>query len=563
MELTSDHDSCVILAGLLAHHGVKHVVVSPGSRNAPLAVAVNRQGAFDIKVIIDERSAAFAALGMASISGLPTALICTSGTALLNYAPAVAEAYYRQIPLIVISADRPQEWIDQDDSQTIRQFRALDNIVKNSYDLPAFTSTDNLRWLVNRTINDAILCATEPHRGPVHINIQIDEPLGGLKKPDCATPRTISTIRPTGTLTTAAARELGRELASPMRVMVIAGFGVPSKRLSLAIQKLCTLPNVAVLTEAQSNVHATGTIPHIDTVLSALPSVRLCSLRPDVVLTFGGSILSRMVKAYLRACPDLRHWHVGINDHSIDCFQALERRIEMDPELFFGQLASAMSPHRSGCGYAMEWHRAAEEALKAKDGFTASAPWSDLRAMKAVMESVPKGCNLQLSNGTAVRYAQLFPHGNIHRIDCNRGVSGIDGCTSTAIGAAMAYTGKTLLVTGDMSAQYDLGGLAMPDIPSSMKIIVLNNGGGGIFRFIKSTSSLDELERFFVGDVRLPLRQLAEGFGFRYYEVDSESGFGNCINDFYSDDTRPALMNIITPGEVSAKVLTGYFNIKI
>ena len=111
MELTSDHDSCVILADLLAHHGVKHVVVSPGSRNAPLAVAVNRQGAFDIKVIIDERSAAFAALGMASISGLPTALICTSGTALLNYAPAVAEAYYRQIPLIVISADRPQEWI--------------------------------------------------------------------------------------------------------------------------------------------------------------------------------------------------------------------------------------------------------------------------------------------------------------------------------------------------------------------------------------------------------------------------------------------------------------------
>ena len=169
----------------------------------------------------------------------------------------------------------------------------------------------------------------------MHINIQIDEPLGGLKKPDCAAPRTISTIWPTGTLTTAAARELGRELASPMRVMVIAGFGVPSKRLSLAIQKLCTLPNVAVLTEAQSNVHATGTIPHIDTVLSALPSGRLCSLRPDVVLTFGGSILSRMVKAYLRACPDLRHWHVGINDHSIDCFQALERRIEMDPELFF------------------------------------------------------------------------------------------------------------------------------------------------------------------------------------------------------------------------------------
>jgi 2-succinyl-5-enolpyruvyl-6-hydroxy-3-cyclohexene-1-carboxylate synthase len=166
------------LATLLASHGVKRAVLSPGSRNVPLLVAVSKEPSIETEVVVDERSAAFMALGMASISGCPVALVCTSGTALLNYAPAVAEAYYRHIPLVVVSADRPHCWIDQDDSQTIRQQGALASIVKASYDISADAVTPDDDWYANRVINDALINATTGCKGPVHINMQINEPLG-------------------------------------------------------------------------------------------------------------------------------------------------------------------------------------------------------------------------------------------------------------------------------------------------------------------------------------------------------------------------------------------------
>ena len=157
--LTTTNSTARTLAYLLRSHGVQHVVVSPGSRNAPLLIAIASCPEIQTTVVIDERSAAFMALGISDTTQQPTALICTSGTALLNYAPAIAEAYYRKTPLIVISADRPTEWIDQDDSQTLHQYEALANFVKQSYDIPAHNSESNV-WYANRIINDAIITAT-------------------------------------------------------------------------------------------------------------------------------------------------------------------------------------------------------------------------------------------------------------------------------------------------------------------------------------------------------------------------------------------------------------------
>lgn len=567
MQPTIDNDSCVMLAALLKAHGVTEVVVSPGSRNAPVIVALHRLECFSIQCVIDERCAAFIAMGKALVSNHPVAVVCTSGTALLNFAPAVAEAFYRGIPLIVVSADRPSEWIDQDDSQTLRQFRVMDNIVKHSYDLPAFTSTDNLRWYVRRTINDAILMASSTPQGPVHLNIQIDEPLDRFRPMPISHPRVIHTVSPAPSLPTYEARELGRELASPRKVLIIAGFHSPSEKLSRSLNKLGRLPNVAIMYEAQSNLHLStdiASISCIDATLTSLSPETLSEMVPDVVITYGGAILSRMVKSWLRDNSSIvTHWHVGFSDNAVDCFQCLERRILMSPEIFFQQLASAMQPWRDSCCYSSSWIHFRDQAEVIKSDFINSAPWSDLKAMQMVISSIPKGCNLHLSNGTAVRYAQLFPYSHIHRIDSNRGVSGIDGCTSTAVGASTMYGGTTLLVTGDMSAQYDLGALATADIPARFRMIVLNNSGGGIFRFIRSTSSLPERDRYLVADVRLPLRSLAEGFGFDYLEASDEAGCQAALEDFYRPTARPAILNLITPPELSADILKAYFKIKL
>ncbi|MCI9606908.1 MAG: 2-succinyl-5-enolpyruvyl-6-hydroxy-3-cyclohexene-1-carboxylic-acid synthase [Muribaculaceae bacterium] len=553
---------CRDLASQLAARGVRFAVLSPGSRNAPIVMALERHPDISTKVVIDERSAAFIALGYAAQSGEPVAVVCTSGTALLNYAPAVAEAFYRKVPLIVISADRPMEWIDQDDSQTIRQHEALANYVKASYNLTDI-ELPNLKWYANRQINDALTVALTGRRAPVHINIQLSEPLTATTAVDSEKFRKIAVVEPEAVLPTAEARRLGTLLASPRKVMIVAGFNPPSPTLNRALRRLAALPNFIVLTETVSNLHANEFISRIDTTLSAMTEEERLQMAPDAVITLGGALVSRMVKTYLRDAHPADHWHVGKSHTTVDCFQSLTMRIEMAAETFFPQLASAMQPHTAPTDYADRWRIIRDRAISTHQAYTARAPWSDLKAFATFMPMLPRGTNLQLSNGTPVRYAQLIGDTGLHRCDCNRGVSGIDGCTSTAIGAALAYSsGITVLVTGDMSAQYDLGALATADIPPRFKMIVMCNSGGGIFRFISSTAQLPEREKNFAAaeTMRLPVRQLADAFGFAFFSADSEASLREVFPEFIAGSSSPAILAIDTPAQTDAEVLAEYFH---
>lgn len=557
--ITTDKESCLILVSLLEAHGVKRAVVSPGSRNAPLLVAMERSGTLETTVVVDERSAAFVALGLSAITGEPVAIVCTSGTALLNYAPAVAEAYYRKIPLIVISADRPMEWIDQDDSQTLRQFEALSHYVKRSYDIPARCGDENSRWYCNRVINDALTLAVTGRTGPVHINMQLDEPLGRLADHKTGRERVIDCVSPRADLSVCEARSLGDSIASPCRVLVVGGFIAPDEKLNRALVKLSRKPNVTVMCENISNLHCDSFIDTIDNVLSVMSPHEMEAMRPDIVITFGGAIVSRMIKRYLREYAPARHWHVGVTENTIDCFRSLTTRVEMSPGIFFTQLASAMQPHNHPSDYSSRWTKFRVRARAAHDAYVAAAPWSDLKAFDAIYRRLPQGWNMQFSNGTPIRYAQLFSSYKLHRCDCNRGVSGIDGCTSTAVGASMGYGGTTLLVTGDMSAQYDVGALACRALSPRFKMIVMCNGGGGIFRFIGSTSALPECERYFAASADFPARQLAEAYGFAFFEASDEASLNSCWRAFADESARPAMLAVHTPLQLSADILRGYF----
>ncbi len=549
-----------ILADVLAAHGVKQVVLSPGSRNAPVITAFARDVRFVKRMVVDERSAAFVALGISSGSYEPVAIVCTSGTALLNFAPAVAEAYYRKAPLIVISADRPMEWIDQDDSQTLVQPGALDNYVKKSYDIPATDMLESTRWYANRVINDAMLTALSGRRAPVHLNIQIADPFSA-KDVSCRhlNERIIRMLQPRPDLTVSEARRIGHSLEGK-KVMIVAGFHEPDRRLNKSLASLASRNDTVVLTESISNLHAFTFINRIDSTLSIMSDIDRSSLRPDVVITLGGALVSRMVKAYLRSYTPAEHWHVGYGVTTVDCFKSLTLRVEMDAGMFFQQLASAVKVNKDEGDYAVQWHEMERRARESHERYVASAPWSDMSALDYVFRNIPSAWNLQLSNGTPVRYAQLFDTGRQHRSDCNRGVSGIDGCTSTAIGAAMTYgASSTLLISGDLCAQYDVGALSIKDIPADFKMIVMCNGGGGIFRFISATSSLPELEDYFAVGSNIPLRELTEGYGFRFLEASTSEELEDVFTDFVSDGSRPVILAVHTPPEQSAEVLKNYF----
>jgi len=567
--------TCTIIADLLHASGVRDVVLSPGSRNAPLIMAVVRSGYFRVRMVIDERSAAFVALGMAVASGTPVAAVCTSGTAVLNYAPAVAEAYYRRVPLIVVSADRPQRWIDQDDSQTIHQAGCLDNIVRASVDIPLEDGSEEQLWYANRLVNDAIAAATGIIKGPVHINVRLDEPLTALLPPDAVPYRghKIECRRPAAGGGIPA--ELTRVLCNARRIMVVAGFMAPSPELRQALARLTARRRIVLLHEAQSNLHG-GTdtggcfLANIDRVLSEIKNDSLRrALTPDIVITIGGALTSRNIKAFLRtAAPRPRHLAIGFNDKAIDCFKMLSDRVEMTPGKFFSELTYILDAPCAGASEFCDlWAETARRAALRYNSVVAAAPWSDLKAMDTVARLINSSgtpWHVHYSNGTAVRYGQLVDYSSYGRIDCNRGVSGIDGSTSTAIGAACAAPDgcTTLLITGDMSAQYDLGALAMTFIPANFKMLVLNNGGGGIFRFIKSTSALPELERYFAADVRLPLRQLAGAFGFGYFEAADADALHAVWPQFAAEADRPVILNLITPPSESADILKNYFNTK-
>lgn len=557
--LTTDKKSCTIIADLLVAHGVRNVIISPGSRNAPLVMALSRREELKVDVVIDERSAAFVALGMSLQSGRQVALVCTSGTALLNYAPAVAEAFYRCIPLVVISADRPQEWIDQDDSQTIWQQDALAPYVKRSCDIQAHLEFENGEWVCNRLVNDILLEAVNGRKGPVHINVRLDAPLNRTAEVRPDTNRVVRMVSPSTELPTAEARRLGSLLASPRKVLVIVGFHEPDERLNRALAKLAHLPNVAVMTETIANLHSPLFVNRIDSTLCRLSAEEKEVLAPDVVITAGGALVSRFVKEWIRSINNVGHWHVGQTHTTVDCFKHLALRVEMQPAVFLRQLASAMQPHRTPSDYGGRWREAAARAEAAHEAYMARCPWSDMKAFSYIIPHIPAGWNLHLSNGTPIRYAQLMDCSRIHRSDCNRGVSGIDGCTSTALGASVAYSGTTLLITGDMSCQYDLGALASALLSPKFKIIVICNGGGGIFRFIASTSGLPELEKCFAVGTRLPLQELAVGFGFAYFEARSEEELRRSFAGFAACDDRPAILAVFTPAKESAEILKGYF----
>lgn len=567
---TTAKKSCNILAELLAEHNICDIVVSPGSRNAPLVIAVVRHEKLKPIVVVDERCAAFTALGMcgASFGENPIALICTSGSALLNYAPAIAEAYYRNLPLIIISADRPIEWIDQDDSQTIRQYEALSKYVKKSYDIPSTIESENMYWYTNRSINDAILTANEGKKGPVHINIQLDEPLNQLANVIPTKERLINLPTLKRSIDHSFFESHIKPSIANKKVLIIAGFqncdsnNWVTNRASAERNHfddfIANNKNIILLTETLSNITNSLAIGNIDRVISSMTNEIKEKLCPDIVITFGGALVSRFIKQYLRDIKPPEHWHIGITNTTIDCFKSLTMRIEMFPYEFFKQINELNINSIKNINYRSEWNIIAQNAEIKHNNFVEKCDWSDMKAFSIVLPQL-KG-NLHLSNGTPIRYQQLFNiNKDIKSTHCNRGVSGIDGCTSSAIGHAMISSDTTTLITGDLSAQYDIGALSMKNIPPTFKMIVICNGGGGIFRFIKSTSNLPELDKYFAVNAQLPLKELASGYGFKFFHVSSENELHKILPHFINEKEMPCIMAIVTPEKESAEILKNYF----
>lgn len=527
--------------------GLTDIVISPGSRNAPLTIGFANNPHFKCYSIADERCAAFFALGIAQQTKKPVAIVCTSGSALLNYYPAIAEAFYSQIPLVVISADRPHDKIDIGDGQTIRQENVYANHIIYNANLTEEASQEN-----DLKIADAITLATVK-KGPVHINAPFEEPLYETVSELSITP----IISETTFQNWDAEEDLSAFVSqwnTSKKKLVLVGVNDPNSIDEEIIQHLANDPSVVVMTETTSNLHHPNFINNIDTIITPFTDDDFRDFQPEILLTFGGMVVSKRIKAFLRKYRPKAHWHIDTL-RAYDTFGVLSKHFVAEPNDFLKQFLSDTT-------VVSDYNQKAQN-LKAvrkqkHDLYLSKIPFSDFTVFEKVIPSLPKNSQLQISNSSAIRYAQLIDIDPSITVFCNRGTSGIDGSTTTAIGAALASGQETILITGDVSFLYDSNALWNNYIPKSFKIILLNNGGGGIFRILPGHQETPVFNTYFETSHCLTGEHLAKMYQFDYFTASDATALDKSLKALYASN-KPSILEVFTPTLENDKILLQYF----
>ncbi len=555
----SDKKSIQNIVLTLAKLGLKEVILCPGSRNAPLAISFNRHPAFHCTGIRDERSAAFFAMGKALELQQPVAVVCTSGSAALNFAPAISEAYYQRIPLLVITADRPKEWTDQGDGQTINQTGIYQNFIRKSYDLKGAASTETGFWINSRCLSEGFSIATVSDKGPVHFNIPLQEPLYGISEVTVAAPRIFREEKTDKKLTRENLTALAKQFSESRKVMILAGQHPADPLLQKVLSAIAKLENVMVFTESTSNLHDPDFVENIDRCITHLEEEEAQLLAPDLLITLGGAVVSKRIKALLRKYRPQNHWNIDPFNAWMDTYQSLTCAFSMDPASFFRQLQAEVSPVSSD--YRKKGLQLNENLRQLHEEFCRECTYSDFQVFSKIYSVIPEKFHLHVSNSSPIRYVQLFDNRKIAGTWANRGTSGIDGCTSTAMGAASAAPEKNfLLITGDVAFRYDLNGLWNDCPVENLNIIVINNGGGGIFRIIPGPDKVEELEPFFETSMQSDIQKLAVHFKWNYLSVREEASLEKTLEDFFKDTTGRTILEIFTNAEENPVVLKQYWN---
>jgi len=545
------------LAEICAQKGMKQVVLSPGSRCAPLVIAFNRHPDLECFSIVDERSAAFFALGLAQQSGLPVGLICTSGSAVLNYAPAVAEAFYQKIPLVLLTADRPNEWIDQGENQSIQQFEVFKNYIKKSYQLPVNVVSKEDIWYCDRLISEAINTSSFPDFGPVHINIPLREPLYNLVDvSEPVKPKIVKALASQMIFSEDDKKEITTDWHASNKKLIIVGLGVYKQELNDLLQQISLQKDTVILYESISNIKVENAFGQIDPLVEIIEKKNLQDFIPDVVLTFGAGIVSKKLKFWLRKAQVAKHWHLSNSFEHWDNLQALSKVINLKPETFLSYLLDTKVNKEST--YFGLWQNLNTEVRTFTKDYLKAAPYSDFNVFKVLMNSFPENANIHFGNSTPVRYSNLLALKN-QFVNANRGVSGIDGQVSTALGASNLHKKMTICITGDLALMYDSNALWNNYLHPNFKVILINNDGGNIFRIIPGPNKLEELETYFETKNTYEAEYLAKLHHLKYFKAVGLVELESVLNVFYEEKDAPALLEIKTDGAVSAKVLSEYF----
>jgi 2-succinyl-5-enolpyruvyl-6-hydroxy-3-cyclohexene-1-carboxylate synthase len=561
--------------------GIQHIVISPGSRNAPLIIGFSNNSFFKCYSIVDERSAAFFALGIAQQTQTPVALVCTSGSALLNYYPAIAEAYYSNIPLVILSADRPNYLLGIGDGQTIDQNDVYgkhvvysvnlkeDLVEKNQFvnDEPTIIKSienrfekyiglqENIQNENENEVNKALNLAISDS-GPVHINIPFNEPLYEMVDDYTLNPINIEPKLNNSKTNSNELQELVNDWNKSSKKLILVGTLPPNTIEQKWLDNLAGDDSLIVFTETTSNLHHIDFFPSIDKIIMPLDDSELKHLQPEILLTIGGMIVSKKIKAFLRNHQPKQHWHISLHKAN-DTFFCLNKRLKGNPNTFLSQFLPLVINKKSE--YKQFWNNVKEIRAQKHQRYLKDISFSDLKAFEIILKSIPDHTMLQVGNSSPIRYTQLFDLNKNVNVFCNRGASGIDGCSSTAIGSAVVAEVPTILITGDLGFLYDSNALWNNYIKDNFRIILINNGGGGIFRILPGHKNTENFDNYFETIHNKNAKHLCDMFNFEYQSVANENDLQKQIDSFYDQSEKPKLLEVFTPRTENDSVLLNYF----
>lgn len=555
-----------LLADLCVKHGVRKVVFSPGSRLAPIYIAFSQIPEVECIVIPDERVAGYFALGMAQQLNELVAVVCTSGTAVFNLAPSFNEAFHQKVRMIYITADRPEGAAYLRENQAVEQHNPFGMLPIQTFcvhgekdDEESFTHlVDDFETENRYSIR---------YNYPFHINVHLDDPLYEMTNEPL--------VQASGShvkdeeqfdeedYTLLNLPKMQKEFSSLQRKMIVVGMYQPTPEISRRLTQLSHRKDIIIVRETTSNLSLKNSISNAETTFNVMDDDIADAFCPELVVRLGGRISSKKLNSYLKG-HGVKTWEVLNSALQIKTWGRLNMEkqqhfrcpdVEM-LDILLGAKEIEDSSYRDG------WMNLSTMARKQTDDFLSSAPFSDLKVFETIITSFPNDANIQYGNSTPIRYSNYFRHQTPGlSIHANRGTSGIDGCLSTAAGAAYVNGKITISIVGDISFFYDSNALWNNYLSPHLRIIMINNSGGNIFRLIDGPSTLKNFEQFFETRHNLTAQHIAAHHDLPYYYCDNQTDLEKILKTFYETrGGKPAILEIKTDAEISASVHKNYFN---
>jgi 2-succinyl-5-enolpyruvyl-6-hydroxy-3-cyclohexene-1-carboxylate synthase len=537
---------------LLKANNIRKVVISPGSRHFPLSHSIENDSFFQPFSVVDERSAAFFALGLIQESNEAVAICCSSGTSVANYGSAVSEAFYQHLPLLLLTADRIPEYLGQKEDQMIKQDDIFREFIKYHGQLPVIKSEVD-EWYANRIINEALIELYHTGAGPVQLNYPITEHrTDPFEVTELPVVRKITLHKADDE---AEKWEAIRQKLAGKKVMIVWGQSVPeSTRLTKSLDKFCEQYNAVILTDRISNCTHKNSILNAFVVLKAMTLKEQEELAPDVVLDLGGNIIfNSEIKDYLkRNSPTMQSWQIGPSAKVTDTFRRLTEIFEMNEFTFFEHL-SADKKNSSDNSFFAEWNNISKTIAEPKVEF------SQLYAIGQLINQLPQGSALQLANSNTIRMGHLFDIDETIKCYCNRGVNGIDGCMSTAVGYAATADKPVFLVIGDLTFFYDMNALWNRHLSKNLRILLVNNEGGAVMHLPFSSDMGKVLTKFTSAGHVTSAQGWVKSVGIKYLSAtnkdETDEGISALADLTYEG---PVLLEVFTKKDNDAAVYKKY-----